>query len=118
MFHQKSRYLGHIVSEEGVEPDPTKITIITMDPTNGRHGTKAISWTLYLLSTIHAQILHYCRTTVSTYWGESVTKGKRQAKICMGPPWEWTDECNAAFNKLKNTLTDYPVLGYPDFRQP
>ena len=36
MFHQKLRYIGHIVSEEGVEPDPGKITAITqrIQPTN------------------------------------------------------------------------------------
>ena len=45
-------------------------------------------------------------------------QGKRKTKTSTAPPWKWTDECETAINKLKNALTDEPILGYPDFRRP
>ena len=88
-----------------------------MDTTNERHGTEAIPGTLWLLPTIRPEICQYRRTAASTYRGCG-TKGKRKTKTLTVPPWEWTDECEAAFNKLKKALTDEPLLGYPDFRRP
>ena len=118
MFHQKLRYLGHIVSEEGVEPDPGKITAITqwIQPTNVTELRQFLGLCGYYRRFVPkfasiAGPLH--RLT-----GGCGTKGKRKTKTSTVPPWEWTDECEAAFNKLKNALTDEPLLGYPDFRQP
>ena len=88
-----------------------------MDTTNKRHGTEAIPGTLWLLSTIRSEICQYRRTAASTYWGCG-TKGKRKTTTSTVPPWKWTDECEAAFNELKNALTDEPLLGNPDFRRP
>lgn len=33
-------------------------------------------------------------------------------------PFDWTDETQLAFGKLKDALTSAPVLGYPDFDKP
>ena len=33
-------------------------------------------------------------------------------------PFEWTENCNNAFEILKKALTTAPILSYPDFNQP
>ena len=118
MFHEKLRYLGHIVSEERMEPDPGKITAITqwIQPTNVTELRQFLELCGYYRRFVPkfasiAGPLH--RLT-----GGCGTKGKRKTKTSTVPPWEWTEECEAAFNKLKNALTDEPLLGYPDFRRP
>jgi hypothetical protein len=32
----------------------------------------------------------------------------------LGDPFNWTEECETAFQKLKITLITAPVLGFPD----
>ena len=88
-----------------------------MDPANERHGIEAIPWTLWLLPTFVPKFASIAGP-LHRLTGGYGTKGKRKTKTSTVPPWEWTDECEAAFNKLKNALTDEPVLGYPDFRPP
>ena len=33
-------------------------------------------------------------------------------------PVEWTDECQIAFNKLKELCTSTPILAYADYKKP
>ena len=121
MFHQRLRYLGHykfIVFDEGVEPGPGKITAITqwIQPSNVTELRQFLGLCGYYRRFV-PKFFQYRRTAESTYWGRG-TKGKRTTKTSTVPPWKWTDECEAAINKLKNALTDEPLLGYPDFRRP
>jgi len=45
-------------------------------------------------------------------------KGKRhKPRRVTANRWEWTDDYEAAFIKLKSALTGEPVLGYPNFKQ-
>ena len=92
MFHQKLRYLGHTVSEEGMEPDPGKITAITqwIQPTNVTELRQFLG------------LCGYYRRFVSKFasiagplhrlTGGCEKKGKRKTKTSTVPPWEWTDE--------------------------
>ena len=32
--------------------------------------------------------------------------------------WNWTNECNEAFGKVKYSLTQAPILWMPDFSKP
>ena len=71
MFHKKLRYLGHIVSEEGAEPDPGKITAITQ----WIQRTKVTE--LWLLPTIRAEICQYRRRS---YWNTGSPPTREQSK--------------------------------------
>ena len=33
-------------------------------------------------------------------------------------PFEWTDDCETSFQKLKQMLISAPILQFPDFTQP
>ena len=44
-----------------------------------------------------------------------LASGKNAKKKCTTV--EWTDDCEVAFNKLKELCSNTSVLAYPDYRQ-
>lgn len=63
--------------------------------------------------------MSYYRRFVSSFaqlaWLLHALVGKG-GKGKMVEPFNWTTECQTAFNKLKQCLKCPPVLAYPDFR--
>ncbi|GBG60750.1 hypothetical protein CBR_g12488 [Chara braunii] len=57
----------------------------------------------------------YYRTFVKNY---SVVASPLTDLTRLDTPWEWTDECEAAFRHLKHALTHYEVLKLPDPDKP
>uniref|UniRef100_A0A3P9J0P0 Gypsy retrotransposon integrase-like protein 1 n=1 Tax=Oryzias latipes TaxID=8090 RepID=A0A3P9J0P0_ORYLA len=45
-------------------------------------------------------------------------KRRNKQSLAPDPPFIWTDECEVAFQALKEKLTSAPVLGYPDYSLP
>ena len=101
LFQKEVRYLGHVVSENGVHTDPGKTKSIDEWPTP---RTK---------QELHSFI------GLCTYYRRYV---KDFARICAplhhlmkkNTPFHWTEECASAFNALKRLLTTSPILAYPD----
>ncbi|GBG86020.1 hypothetical protein CBR_g40834 [Chara braunii] len=57
----------------------------------------------------------YYRTFVKNY---SIVAAPLTDLTRLDTPWEWTDECEAAFRHLKHALTHYEVLKLPDLDKP
>ncbi|GBG90121.1 hypothetical protein CBR_g50214 [Chara braunii] len=57
----------------------------------------------------------YYRTFVKNY---SVVAAPLTNLTRLDTPWEWTEECEAAFRHLKHALTHYEVLKLPDPDKP
>ncbi|GBG89142.1 hypothetical protein CBR_g48849 [Chara braunii] len=57
----------------------------------------------------------YYRTFVKNY---SIVAACLTDLTRLDTPWEWTDECEAAFRHLKHALTRYEVLKLPDPDKP
>ncbi|GBG77974.1 hypothetical protein CBR_g25905 [Chara braunii] len=57
----------------------------------------------------------YYRTFVKNY---SIVAAPLTDVTRLDNPWEWTDECEAAFRHLKHALTHYEVLKLPDPDKP
>eukprot|EP00731_Ephydatia_muelleri_P033704 Em0036g8a len=95
-------YLGHIVSEKGVEVDPKKTSCVRswQVPNDRECLRKFLGFASYYRKFIpsFAQIaspLH------------SLTE---KAK-----PWQWSQQCNEAFDQLKEKLLSPPILSFPQF---
>ncbi|KAJ8346760.1 hypothetical protein SKAU_G00281610 [Synaphobranchus kaupii] len=93
-------YLGHIVLEDGVATDPSKVRKVPEwpSPTSIQEVRQFIGLASYYRRFVRdfasiAEPLH------------ALTK--KHARF------QWTEKCQAAFNKLKRLLTTAPVLGYP-----
>ncbi len=120
LLRKEVQYLGHLVSAEGVRTDPEKISRVKdwARPTNRKEVLQFLGFAGYYrryvsgYSTLAAPL--YRLTT-----GDP-RKKKRGGKknLAPAPPFLWTDDCEKAFQTLKERLTTAPVLGYPDYNLP
>ena len=94
-------FLGHIISVDGIKPDPRNIEKVKdcRTPTT----PKEIKSFLGLAS--------YYRKFVE---GFSKIAHPMIELTKDGVPFVWTDEAEKAFQTLKNRLTNPPILAYPD----
>jgi transposase InsO family protein len=120
LFQEKVKYVGHIVSSSGIEPDPEKVEKVKdwPVPTDVNELRQFLGFAGYYRKFIK-DFSKMARPLNDLLAGGSKT-GKKRRK--MNPPlpalWKWGEEQNAAFLKLKECLTTPPVLGYADFSHP
>lgn len=110
---QKSRFcmsrlvfLGYVVDEAGIRPDPSKIAPI-LDlprPKNVREVRRLIGMAGWYRRFIDGF------STITAPLTDLIKKAKQK--------FSWTDEAQAAFESLKLALTSSPVLGIPDYSLP
>lgn len=99
------KYLGHIISREGVHPDPDKIEAVQNFPIP--LNVKELQSFLGLSN--------YYRRFVDGY-AEIARPLTRLLK--KGTAFTWSPDCQEAMQNLKDALTRSPVLIYPDFSKP
>ena len=98
LFHMK--FLGHIVSEEGVSTDPDKILAVKngSTPKNAKHVRSFLG------------LCSYYRRFVQDF----AKIARPLHRICeKGNKFIWSDDCQESFLALKDALTTAPVLAYP-----
>ena len=109
-FKERISYLGRIVSRDGIETDPKKIASVKHwpHPETVTQVRKFLGFTNYYRKFLHqyAQIARPLNRLIS---GDN--SKKKRTKI------GWTDECEAAFQKLKELCSDTPCLAYPDYEK-
>ncbi|XP_055959732.1 uncharacterized protein LOC126656815 [Mercurialis annua] len=93
-------FLGHVVSKDGIKVDPKKIEAV-MDWQRPRSVTEIRSF---------LGLAGYYRRFVQDFSRISAPLTKLTQK---GVKFEWTDKCEASFEKLKEILTTAPVLALP-----
>ncbi|OMO55084.1 reverse transcriptase [Corchorus capsularis] len=96
-------YLGHIISSQGVQVDPSKITAIIDWPLPA--NIKALRGFLGLTGYYRKFVKHYA-TIVAPL-----------TDLLKQKSYQWTTEASEAFEKLKQALTTTPILALPDFSQ-
>ena len=104
-FQKEVQYLGHIISRDGIAPDPERTAKVAKwpVPTSKKEVQQFIGFANYYRRFIkdfaqHAKPLH--RLTEQT------------------SPFKWTDTCQDSFSELRKRLCTTPVLAYPDFSRP
>ena len=104
-FQKKVLYLGHIVSEQGVTPDPEKSKLVTGWPT----PTCLVELQGFL------GLANYYRHFIHGY--AEVAKPLHELSR-KGSDFKWTKDCESTFSTLKTKLTSSPILAYPDSSKP
>uniref|UniRef100_A0A803JFV2 Gypsy retrotransposon integrase-like protein 1 n=1 Tax=Xenopus tropicalis TaxID=8364 RepID=A0A803JFV2_XENTR len=105
LFCEKVRYLGHVISSAGVEPDPEKVTTITQWPVP--QNIKELRSFLGLAS--------YYRKFIEGFAHIADPLHKLAEK---GAKFIWSKACGDAFLELKRRLLSAPIMAYPDPQLP
>ena len=120
-FQEHAVFLGHVLSSEGISPNPEKINKIKdwPTPTTAKQVHSFIGLASYYRRFIpkFAAIAHPLHALIGPVATKKKSKDKT-SKVRELPPFEWTLDCQAAFEQLKNALISAPVLGYPDYSKP
>ncbi|GBG86546.1 hypothetical protein CBR_g41609 [Chara braunii] len=98
-------YLGHEVSAAGMRSEDAKVTSIRDWP-----RPKTITEVRSSLG-----MCGYYRNFVKNY---STIASPLTDLTRLDAPWEWSDECEAAFKRLKHALMNHEVLMVPDPQKP
>ena len=102
LLREETTYLGHVISTEGIKPDPAK----TRQVENYPHPTDATKVRQFVgLASFYRRFIPNFATVAAPL--HYLTK--KNVVFC------WTPECEDAFQKLKKLLVTAPVLAYPRF---
>jgi len=99
-FQSSVKFLGHIVSSEGIATDPDKTKVVTNWPTPSN-----VQQVRSFLGTCS-----YYRRFIDQFADIASPLHKLTLKQAS---FVWTDDCDTAFRKLKRAITNTPVLSYP-----
>jgi hypothetical protein len=102
-FQSEVLFLGHIVSAQGVQVDPTKVKAVRQfpRPLDVGHLRSFLGLTNYFRRFIkdYARVVHPLTDLLK-----------------LNVKWNWSLVCERAFEQVKQLLTTAPVLALPDWR--
>ena len=105
---QELKFLGHIVSGDGVKVDPAKTSVVRdwPTPTSVTHVRAFLG------------LCNYFRKFLQGYTTMVLPLIRLTRKDVLWGPDTWTPACQAAFEQVKQALTEAPTLALPDFANP
>ncbi|KAK3083976.1 hypothetical protein FSP39_006179 [Pinctada imbricata] len=105
LFSKQVKYLGHVVSDKGVETDPDKVSAIKdwPQPIDKSHLRSFLG------------LCSYYRKFIKDF---ADIARPRHRLTEQSRTFTCTDDCNKAFILLKEKLTNSPILTHPDFSKP
>jgi len=101
-FMKEVTYLGHKCTDKGILPDDSKYEVIKNypKPVNADEARRFVAF------------CNYYRRFIKNF----SEKSRHLTRLCKkNVPFEWTSECNDAFEYLKRELMKPTLLQYPDF---
>ncbi|CAF1253603.1 unnamed protein product [Rotaria sordida] len=105
---RETKYLGHIITSDGVKPDPDLVKSVVDFP---RPQTiRDVQSYLGLTGYYRRFIQNYARIA------EPLIKQLRFT-VTGNHHLRWSNECTEAFNTLKKKLTTAPIMNTPNFEQ-
>ena len=123
LFKKEVRYLGHVISEEGISTDQDKVRAILEWP-EPKNPSELLTF-LCTAGYYRKFIPNFSQRSAVLYQlvKNDPNKGKKKKPgkkwNSKDPvPWSWTPACSESFQDLKNALTTAPVLGFSDFTKP
>ena len=102
---KRLRYLGHIIDENGLQTDPEKVSAVT--ELKAPQDAKELRRFLGFVSSYRRFIKD--AAMIASPLNKLLTKKNK---------WEWGKAQQTAFDQLKTSLTQAPVLACPDWSQP
>ena len=102
LLRRQVRFLGHVVSDRGVECDPEKVEAV-----RNYEAPRDLSELRCFLG-----FVGYYRRFIRDF---ATKAGPLTELLRKDTPYRWTDACQEAFEALREPLTREPLLVYPKF---
>ena len=102
---ERVKFLGHVFDKRGISVDDAKFAIIRNFPV----PTTAKGVRSFL------GLANYYRRFVNKF---SQVSAPLRALLKADAAFKWTEECQQAFDELKQRLINAPILVLPDFKRP
>ena len=102
IFRQVVKFLGHVLTLQGLLPNPKQVTAVQSFPTP--QNITELRQFLGLASYYHCFVVQFAKIASPLHW----LTGK-------GVRWEWSQDCQKAFSELKQCLLNSSILAYQDF---
>uniref|UniRef100_A0A3Q1FAW3 Gypsy retrotransposon integrase-like protein 1 n=1 Tax=Acanthochromis polyacanthus TaxID=80966 RepID=A0A3Q1FAW3_9TELE len=136
LLKRSVRFLGHIISADGVRTDPDKVRAIAdvgeteLMESDGvtpswrkiRSFLGMIFYYQHFIADCSAKAKPLFRLISGRQAQPHVRKGRRSKKKSSAPPAlrpsDWTAACRESFQALKNELTHSVTLAHPNFSEP
>ena len=103
-FKKHIHYLGHLISADGIRPLKDKLDTIRDMP--APHNSKEVKQFLGLVGYYRKFVPHF-----------AALSRPLMKLTCKDKVFEWTHECKKAFNTLKESLCEQPILKYADTKK-
>lgn len=113
LFHRQVKFLGHVVNQRGVLPDPDKVSAVTdwPVPTTAKQLKAFLGLADYYRHFIPGFAKIACPLN-------ALMVGIPNDKKLGSRPISWSPECQTAFDALKKALMQAPILAYANYTQP
>jgi hypothetical protein len=131
LFEPELRFLGHVVSAQGMKPDPRKVEVEANWPrlqsafdlraflglaNYFRRFIQGFSKIALPLTNLLKGLDKQEKTGRLMRWGRLLADKIKELHKEFEP--RWTQACDTAFNALKQSLVTSPLLALPDFELP
>ena len=119
-FQEKVKYIGHIVSRDGIEPDPAKVEKVNNwpRPTTPEEVRQFLGFIGYYRKFIK-DFAKIARPLTDLMPAPKKTKKcKTRSKESTTSTWIWGKTQEDAFQQLKSRLSCKPILGFPNYSKP
>ena len=117
---ERVKYVGHIVSEQGIETDPEKIEKVRdwPRPETAEDVRRFLGFCGYYRRFVRdfAKIAKPLNELMPSPLKNK--KGKKSPSASTRKPWHWDEEQESAFQTLKARLTSPPILAFADYSKP
>jgi len=101
---KEARFIGHILTSEGIKVDPAKVEAINKMPVpEDPAAVKRYLGMVQYLSKFLSKLADMSKPM------RKLTEDDRE--------WNWTKDCQRAFDEIKNLISNAPVLAYYDIKK-
>jgi transposase InsO family protein len=116
-FQSSIRYLGHIVSKDGISTDPDKVSVVRdwPLPTSAKEVQRFLGFAGFYRRFVK-DFSKIARPLFVLLEGTGVFQKGSRSKTSI--PFLWTEKHQHAFDTLRSLLVSSPILAFADYSKP